>query len=299
MYQLFDVSEMPGSPGSGRDEHVIEALGRTRIVIRGGEIAEIGQPMIRECPLAKRFAVPVERMAPEEIRANIENRIRAYGMCTERRSLESSEDFVTFGASELISQGIRSGIVGSAVIACEGAGTVITSNPDLVQGIGGRMSGLLSTTPIPGLIARIRSLGGIVLDPEGARISQAEGADLAYGLGRLPVAVTITSAEEGARIRARHPDAIIFGVHLTGISREDACRMAEVADLASGCASKWVREIASERALLQAGTAVPVFAFTQRGKGLILEKVRASGQKFLVKVERLPCASGKQPEPLV
>ncbi|MDI9644703.1 MAG: DUF2099 family protein [Candidatus Verstraetearchaeota archaeon] len=284
---------------SQSDEHVLEAIGRSRVVVREGKIVEVGPSMIRECPLAKRFAVPVDKISPEMVRRNIEHRIRSFGMCTRERVLESSQDFVTFGASEMISQGLRSGIVGAAVIVCEGAGTLVTSNPDLVQGIGGRMSGLVSTSPIPALIERIESLGGIVLDRNGARVDQVEGTELAYREGFRDVAVTITDPQEGERIRALHPDALLFGVHLTGIGKMEAYRMAEVADLASGCASKWMREAAAERALLQAGTAIPVFAFTERGKRLVLEKVLSSSQRFLVKVEKIPCAGEKCPDPLV
>jgi hypothetical protein len=41
------------------------------------------------------------------------------------------------------------------VTACEGAGTVILKNPTLVQGMGGRMSGLVETEPIGGIIKGI------------------------------------------------------------------------------------------------------------------------------------------------
>lgn len=282
-----------------QDEHVMEAIGKSRVVVRNGLVIEVGPPMIRECPLAKKFSTPVDTITPEKVRKNIEGRISAYGMCTENRLLESSQDFVTFGASEMISQGLRTKTLGAAVIVCEGAGTVITANPDLVQGIGGRMSGLVSTSPIPRLIERIEALGGTVLDRETARIDQVEGTDLAYQSGHSNVAVTITDPADGERIRATHPDALIFGVHLTGIGKDAARRMAEVADLASGCASRQIREMAAEKALLQAGTAIPVFAFTERGKCLILEKVKSSRQQFLIKVEKLPCAADKCPEPLV
>ncbi|MDI9609081.1 MAG: DUF2099 family protein [Candidatus Verstraetearchaeota archaeon] len=282
-----------------QDEHVLEAIGKSRVVVKEGMVIEVGPPMIRECPLAKRFSTPVDIITPEKVRRNIENRITSYGMCTENRLLESSQDFVTFGASEMISQGLRAKILGAAVIACEGAGTVITSNPDLVQGIGGRMSGLVSTSPIPKLIERIKSLGGDVLDGKTARIDQVEGTDLAYQRGHSNVAVTITDPADGERIRAKHPDALIFGVHLTGIGKDGAYKMAEVADLASGCASRWIREVAAVRALIQAGAAIPVFVFTERGKTLILEKVKASRQQFLIKVEKIPYAADRCPEPLV
>jgi len=74
------------------DEHIVEAIGRTRVVIRAGSVVEVGEPCITECPLARRFAVPVTDFTPEAIRANIENRIRSFGMCTERREVKDDRD---------------------------------------------------------------------------------------------------------------------------------------------------------------------------------------------------------------
>ncbi|MCX8176223.1 MAG: DUF2099 family protein, partial [Candidatus Bathyarchaeota archaeon] len=37
-----------------KDEHVMEALGRTRIVVCNGRVVEVGEPMISSCPLASR-----------------------------------------------------------------------------------------------------------------------------------------------------------------------------------------------------------------------------------------------------
>ena len=41
-----------------KDEHIIEAIGRCRVVIRDGKVVEVGEAMIKDCPLAKRFAFP-------------------------------------------------------------------------------------------------------------------------------------------------------------------------------------------------------------------------------------------------
>ena len=38
------------------DEHIIEAIGKSRILIRDGKIIEVGSAMIATCPLAERFA---------------------------------------------------------------------------------------------------------------------------------------------------------------------------------------------------------------------------------------------------
>jgi putative methanogenesis marker protein 8 len=282
---------------AGRDEHVIEAIGRTRVVIRDGRVAEVGSPCIADCPLARRFAVPVSDFTPDAIRANIENRIRSFGMCTERREVTDDRDFVGFGASEILSSAIRAGIIDAAVLACDGAGTVIAPTAALVQGIGGRMSGLVSTSPIPEVIRRIRSCGGHVLDPAEAEIDQVKGAGAACDLGYRKVAVTVADPGSAREVRHLHPDAIIVAVHTTGMSREGAETLVSSADLVTACASRHVRDLA-ESALIQAGTGIPVFGFTRAGKEILLARVRAAKAPVLVKFERLP-VTGSGPEPLV
>jgi putative methanogenesis marker protein 8 len=102
---------------TSKDEHIIEAIGKCRVVVRDGKVIEIGKPIIGDCPLAKRFAFPVPEITPEAVKANIEHRIRAFGMCTPAREVVDTRPFVGFGASELISFGIQEGLLDAAVIA--------------------------------------------------------------------------------------------------------------------------------------------------------------------------------------
>jgi putative methanogenesis marker protein 8 len=280
-------------------EHLIEAIGRCRIRIRDGRVVEVGPPLIRECPLAKRFARPVHPITPESVKENIEHRIRAFGMCTADRKVIASGEYVGFGASELISFGLLAGIFDAAVIACEGAGTVIAPAPDLVQGIGGRMSGLVETVPIPEVIAAIELNGGIVPFREDARIDQAEGVRIAYASGFSDVAVTVALPRDARIIREAFPPAFIIAVHTTGITAGEASAFAETCDIVTACASRAVREVAGKRALLQAGSAIPVFAMTQRAKELLLDKVKVTGGQFVVTGAKLPFSGGREPEPLV
>ncbi len=90
-----------------------------------------------------------------------------------------------------------------------------------------------------------------------------------------------------------------MAVHTTGITREEAEGFAATADLITVYASKWVREIAGKKALLQAGTAIPVFAMTQAGKDLILDKLKATDEQVFLKGAPLPFAGEIQPSPLV
>jgi putative methanogenesis marker protein 8 len=282
-----------------RDEHIIEAIGRSRIIVRNGRVVEVGEAQITDCPLAKRFACPVPAITRDAIKTNIEHRIQAFGMCTENRELFDNREFVGFGASELLSFGLQTGLIDAAVIACDGAGTVIVTRPAMVQGIGGRMSGLVKTSPHELVMDRIEKGGGVVLDREHARIDQLAGVALAVAEGYRNIAVTVADPETAEIIHHIHPDTLIFAVHVTGLNADEAEKLVSASDLVTSCASKTIREIAGAGALLQAGISVPVFAMTQKGKLLIIEKIRQSDEPVLVKPTRLPALGDKQPSPLV
>lgn len=282
-----------------KDEHIIEAIGKCRVVVRDGKVVEVGKPIIADCPLAKRFAFPVTEITPEAVKANIEHRIRAFGMCTPAREVLDTRAFVGFGASELISFGIQSGMLDAAVVACDGAGTVVATTPEMVQGIGGRMSGLVSTSPHPSVIERIEQNRGYVLDPINARINQQSGVALAHLKGFRRIAVTVAIPADAEAIRAAYPDSIIVAVHVSGLSRVESARLVGASDLVTSCASKPIREIAGSLALVQAGIAIPVFAMTPAGKTLIIEKIRTSNEPVLIKPTRLPVTGDREPSPLV
>ncbi len=281
------------------DEHVIEAIGRCRVVIRDGEVVEVGPPRIRHCPLARRFAYPVDPIIPSAVKENIEHRIRSFGMCTGSREVLMDAEFVGFGASELLRFSLLSGIIDCAVIVCDGAGTIITTNPDLVQGIGGRMSGLECTSPIPDVIRRIEENGGHVTDHSEASIDQPGGVRRAGALGFSRIGVTIATGEEAVAIRELASDALIIAVHTTGVSREGAEMLARSADLITACASSAIREVAGRSALLQAGSSIPVFAMTEKGRDLVLEKIRKDQGQVVVMGAKLPYSGDNCPDPLV
>lgn len=282
-----------------RDEHIIEAIGRCRVLVRDGKVIEVGKPIIADCPLAKRFAFPVPEITPEAVKANIEHRIRAFGMCTPAREVLDTRPFVGFGASELISFGIKAGLLDAAVIACDGAGTVVATTPEMVQGIGGRMSGLVSTSPHSSVIERIEQNGGYVLDPGNARIDQQSGVALAHLKGFRRIAVTVAAPAEAEAIRAAYPHSLIVAVHVSGLSRVESARLVGASDLVTACASRHIREIAGSLALVQAGISIPVFAMTGKGKQIIIEKIRISEEPVLIKPTKLPVVGDREPSPLV
>lgn len=282
-----------------KDEHVIEAIGRCRVVIRNGTVVEVGEALIRDCPLAKRFACPIPDIKKDSVKANIEHRIKAFGMCTPGREVMDTREFVGFGASELLSFGLHKGLLDAVVLACDGAGTVVVTKPAMVQGIGGRMSGLISTTPYLEVMDRIERGGGYVLDRDHASIDQPAGVALALVQGFRKIAVTVAQPETAQTIRRIHPRTLIFGVHVTGLQKPEADMLVTNSDLVTSCASRTIRESVGKNALVQAGTAIPIFAMTMAGKNLILEKVRLSQEPVLVKTTKLPALSDQQPDPLV
>ncbi len=115
----------------------------------------------------------IQKITPEEVQKIIEFRISDFGIFTDKRRLEL-EDFVGFGATEVMMTGLRRRLFDTTVTACDGAGTVIASNPILVQGMGGRMSGLVETEPIEGIIKGITESGGIVLDSSTVKLDSVE-----------------------------------------------------------------------------------------------------------------------------
>ena len=248
------------------DRHVIEALGKARVVIKDGKVVEVGMPEIEYCPLvAKGRSIQV--MTPEVIRENMEFRIRDFGMCTPERRMRM-KDFLSYGVSELLGMAVGRRMLDAAVMVCEGAGTVVVSDPALIQGIGGRVSGIIETSPISAIIDAIGR--DMVLDPRQAMIDQYAGARLAFVRGFKRVGVTVTSASDAQRIREEFGQRVaLFAVHTTGRTVEEAETLFDVCDIITSCASRPIRERAKERALLQVGNKVPIYASSLWGEILL------------------------------
>lgn len=280
--------------------HIMELLGRSRVRVEGERVVEASRPLIEWCPLFEKVR-GIKRVTEEAAAGNMEFRIRRHGMFTPRRRLDMGT-FVGFGASESMMTGLTRGVIDATVTVCDGAGTVITSNPQLVQGMGGWISGLAETDPIPEVLEGISARGGHVLSPQDARIDQLEGARWAASHGYVRFAVTVADARTALELRDLEREAgvriMVVGVHLTGIGREDAQHLLSVADIVTACASKHIRELA--RPLVQVGTAVPLFGLTRWGKELLVERALEVDQPLLINTMPLPVLpEGKQPRPLV
>jgi putative methanogenesis marker protein 8 len=280
--------------------HIMELLGKSRVRVKDEKVEEASDPLIEWCPLFDKVR-GIKKVTSQSAAENMEFRMKNHGMFTARRRLKMGT-FVGFGASESMMTGIRTAIIDAAVTVCDGAGTVITDNADLVQGMGGYISGLVETDPIPEVLEGIASMNGHVLSPQDGRIDQIAGAAYAIECGYNRFAVTVADAATAEKLRQWETAAgvriMIIGVHLTGISAGDASRLLAVADIVTGCASKHIRE--QVRPLVQVGTAVPLFGLTRWGKELLIERAKEVEQPLLINTMPLPVLpEEKQPRPLV
>ena len=125
------------------------------------------------------------------------------------------------------------------------------------------------------------------------------GVALALVRGFRKIAVTVARPEPAETIRRIHPRTLIFSVHVTGLSKPEAEMLVNASDIVTSCASRTIREAVKRNALVQAGTAIPIFAMTMAGKNLIVEKIRLSQEPVLVKQTKLPALGDQQPDPLI
>lgn len=251
------------------DKHVIEALGKTRVTIEEGKITSIGEPEIDYCPIFGKYH-NIKKITKEEVRKNIEYRIKDFGMCTRDRVLKMG-DMLSVGISEILRSNMEMGTIDCVVGACEGCGTLLMTDPDMVQGVGGRVSGLISTTPIAEIIEKVGKEN--VLNPETAEINQLDGLKLAIERGFKDIAVTILPGPMVKQLRELEiPEDVnlyIFVAHTTDATVEDAKDLFEYADIVTACSSKNIIEYAQIRKPYYYGNAVPIYAVSENGRKLL------------------------------
>ncbi|MGZ7049936.1 MAG: methanogenesis marker 8 protein [Methanobacterium sp.] len=260
------------------DEHVIEALGKTRIVVRNGVVVEVGEPKINYCPLFDKYR-GIKEITPETAKENIEFRLKDFGMCTPQRVLKM-KDFLSFGVSETLGTLLDENIIDCAVIVSEGCGTVIVTDPEFVQGMAGRISAFLSTSPI---IEIIETIGrDYVLNTETAEINQIKGVLKAIKMGYKNIAVSVISAEDARKLREiekEHEDVniYIFVAHTSELSKEDAKALFNTADVITGCASRYIREVGENREVFTAGASIPIYGVTDAGEKFLKMRIEKIG----------------------
>ncbi|WP_421077893.1 methanogenesis marker 8 protein [Methanothermococcus sp. Ax23] len=270
------------------DIHIMEALGKSKVVVKNGKVVEVGEPLIRYCPLFAKHR-GMDELNKETIKKNIEFRIKDFGLFTENRVVESRECIVGFGTSEIFMTALKNKLLDAVVIVSDCAGTVITNNPYLVQGLCGRISGIIKTTPIPKVIEKIENAGGVVLNKDNAEINQYKGVERALELGYKKIGVSIANLEDAKKIKElektfaeKSVKIITFGVHTTGYNKPDVEKYLKYLDLTTCCASKGVLEAVKGHVKVQVGKSVPIFALTQYGKELILERMEELERPILI-----------------
>ena len=189
--------------------HVMECLGMSRVTIEDGKVVDVTEPKVKYCPLfAKRRGM--EELNKDSIRENIEFRIASFGMCSDDRATEM-DNFLNFGISETLCSALINGKLDAVVIAADGCGTAVVTEPRLVQGLGGRISGICETEPIPKVVEAVGREN--MLDPDTARIDMEAGVDKAFAMGYRRVAVTTPFVDSAVRMRAKHGDDLIIISH--------------------------------------------------------------------------------------
>lgn len=282
-----------------KGEHEIYCCGaRVRISEKGVEI--LTEPTVEYCPLHEAL-YGTKQIDVETVRKSVAMKIAGFGFCCANRNFDA-EPIVAYGASEMMRVWLERGLVDCAVVVCEGAGTVVTSNGELVQSIGARLTGIIRTSPIKEVIERIEADGGIVLDRATARIDQVEGVKRAFDLGFKRVAVSVAGFQAKAICEIRKfeanagLDVLVFSVCNTCVGNANVKHIAK-ADVVCASASKTLRNEIGKKALIQLGVTIPVFALTEKGKRLVLAYLNGFKDRLVVfRTGKLPYqAKGRCP----
>ncbi|MFA5336931.1 MAG: methanogenesis marker 8 protein [Candidatus Omnitrophota bacterium] len=313
-----------------RDIHILRYFS-SFISISDGKVVNVTEPALRFCPLAchlyksfRKIDCSDRETLKHEIKKVIESKIRDYGFFTAKRKLLSNDAAIPYGASEMLMSALKKRFLDAVVVVCDGAGTVVTDNPELVQGIGARMNSILLTSPIKAIIARLKELGCKVVFENGL-IDQARGVQAAIANGHRKIAVTVSGHDSDKLKGIRQLELstksriTILVVCTTGITGEKIENIRRYADIVWSCASLEIRQKIGAVSLLQVSKQIPVFVLTQNGinllsiyadKGNLLsglnkqkqylisnepvgEKIKLGSLNSFLREEELPVLSGK------
>lgn len=279
------------------DHHVIEALGKTEVVIENGEVVSIGEPLVEYCPIFDKID-NAKQLDKDFIKWNMEKRIREFGMCTADRVVKMP-DMMSFGISEILKTNRELGLIDCVIGVCEGVGTLLITDPEIIQGVGGRVSALVSTTPIPEVIEKVGTEN--VLNPETADLDPIKGLEMAIEKGFKNIAVTILPSKTVKELREYpSPDDVnvyIFVAHTTNASDEEAQIVFENADVVTACASDKIRDYAEKEEVYYSGSKVPIFAVTEKGREFLDNRLKKIGKPLTIK--DYPLNRETHPHPLI
>ncbi|AIZ56999.1 hypothetical protein Mpt1_c11370 [Candidatus Methanoplasma termitum] len=258
------------------DRHVIECLGMSKVIIEDEKVTVVSGPKVKFCPLFKKYR-NIDEITEEVVKSNIEFRIESFGMCSERREIRMM-DFLSFGISEVLSSSLKHSKIDAAVIASDGCGTVVLTDPEIVQGLGGRISGVCETTPIESVIDGVGREN--VLDPDTAKMDMIAGVRKAKKTGFGTVAVTVVSMADASELRREFGDSVvIMAVHTSCMNKKDARTAFKVCDIITACASETLRAEAKTKDIIIAGNKVPIYGVSEKGKELVLMRLKETGKE--------------------
>lgn len=280
-----------------KDRHVIEALGKAEVVIENGEVTHVGEPLVDYCPIFDKID-DAKHLTKDFIKWNIEKRIREFGMCTPQRVVKMP-DVLSFGISEILKTNVELGLIDCVVGVCEGTGTLIMNDGEIIQGVGGRVSALVSTTPIPEVIEKV----GVenVVNPETAELDPIKGLQMAIDRGFKNIAVTILPSEIINDIK-EYPtpgdvNIYIFVAHTTNADDNEMEISFRNADVITACASDKVRKYAEKEKVYYSGSKVPIFAITEKGREFLDNRLEKIGKPLTI--NDYPLDLKNHPNPLV
>lgn len=287
------------------DRHVMRQAGG-EVIIENGKVVDATETLVKWCPLHKILYGKDVTHTKEFIKEHVRMKIKKVGMFTKDRNIESEEDLVPFGASEMLMSARRHNIIDCAVLACDCAGTVIAPTPKLIQGIGIWMGGLIKTSPINEVIQLIQNAGGIVIDSKNASINQINGVEKSFEHGFKKVAVTIAGKyahllPKFRRIEKKNNGTlVILMVCNSGVKNEEAELMTRYTDMVWACASRAVWDKVGPQARLQIGLAIPVFVLTELGKDIVEKRAAVLNRPVSLYTDNLPRKIEKKcPWPLI
>jgi putative methanogenesis marker protein 8 len=248
-----------------RDLHITRALGAIAVISKGKVIDLDSSGILDSCPMQRWFG-------SADPATYVQQKIDEFGHFSCCRQTQRDDIAVPYGTSEMFMKALKRGVVDCTVTASDGAGSIITDDPSVVQGVGARMNGVFYTTPIKEVIDSYRKLGCMVFDD--ARIDQARAVRRAAEAGFRRIAVTVNAfyGESYREVRGLERELgieiTLAAVCSTGVSPERARELADSADIGWSCASRHVRDLGSS-AILQLTYGIPIFVYTRRGLTLI------------------------------
>lgn len=259
------------------DFHLTRVMGAW-VAISQGKVIEVERSCaMQSCPLQT-------MLSDADIETYAQEKVCQLKQFTAEREVWRADFALPFGASEMFMVALRKGFLDCAVTVCDGAGTVVTNVPEVVQGIGARMNGVFYTSPIRQVQEKLRSHHCLLLDD--ARIDQVEGVRKAIAAGFRRIAVTV-NARLGARLdefreleRAAGVSVTVAAVCTTGIGAGRGNEVVTTSDLAWACASRQVREQATQ-AHIQVTQGIPVYIYTARGLDILVAYSDDAGARIL------------------